>query len=303
MTPRSAAFALLIVSVSLGRAEDLAKAVVRARTQPIHPQVALPKWTDDGKVAAGYAFFRTHQATIGKILIGSSLVSSYAGRDTCPVVMETGKLAHSFGPRMMATGMMMSAILATPKDAADFAKTEYVRAVDLGKLHQDVADAVRKPLGWDSKVRVPMNGQSFGLVLYSFAWWPLEAMLATGEVDPKRDAAGIAGWLHLWSVLGHGMGVPDGLLPRDLPKARQTIALIKAAQFAKAGERPPEGIPVLLGGNVRLLAQFSKSKSVPEAAKTLADEIALSPGLAEALGLGAEPAARLAEYGALPPAK
>ena len=164
--------------------------------------------------------------------------------------------------------------------------------------------------------------QAYAFVLYSFAWWPIEAMLATKEIDPVADAKGIEDWFHFWSVAGYGMGVPEALLPRDFATARRTVALLRRAQYPAPGEPRPAGIPVLLGGNVRMLATLFPGAKPPAgdeahlpsapkepeaktvaAARSLAGLVALSPGLADALGLGPDPVARLVELAALPAPK
>ncbi len=277
---------------------------------------------DYDRSKAGCEFLAHHRATVLRVLVSSSLASTFAAKDVTPVLMETARLSKTFTSRMMETGMWMNSIYAVPASRDAFVAHNYARAVALGELHQSVAEAVKEPLAWDPKVRVPMSGQAYAFVLYSFAWWPIEAMLAKGEIDPATDAKGIGDWFHFWSVVGYGMGVPENLLPRDLATAKATVALLRRAQYAAPGEARPAGISVLLGGNVRMLATLfpgakppaSDEAHVPAAppspeakttaaAKSLADLIALSPGLTEALGLGPNPAGRLAEYAALPAPK
>lgn len=290
-------------------------AVRRARTRTITPRATPPAWMDYEKVRLGYGFLDAHSDAVTAVLTGSSLAATFAAKDVAPVLMQTGKLPKSFTPRMMATGMWMNTIFRTPKDKETFVSRSYAQAVALGQLHTAVAEAVRAPLGWDPKVRAPMNGQAYAFVLYSFAYWPVEAMIADKTVDPVEDAPQLDAWYHFWSVIGYGMGVPEDLLPRSAARAREVVVALRKAQYAAPGERLPDGIPVLLGGNVRLGASLiaaspkaraagaTPANSLPAAAKALADLIARSPGEAEALGLGKDPAARLLEYAALPPSK
>ena len=304
----SVALPALLSTVAAQRlAPDLDHAVRLARTTEIAPRKDAPAWMDYDRTASGYAFFAAHRATVTQVLMGSSLASTFAARDVTPVLMQTGKLAKSFVPRMMATGFYMNTILTPPASRERFLSGNYARAVSLGSLHREVAAAVAGPLGWDPKVRVAMNGQSYAFVLYSFAWWPVEAMIATKEVDPAKDAKALDDWFHLWSVVGYGMGVPEPLLPRDFAQAREIVARLRKAQYAAPGEAVPEGIATLLGNHVRMLAGMAGGRAkvpvaeaLPGAIRSFAEGILLSPGLSEALGLGADPAARLAEYATRP---
>lgn len=314
---------LLPLLVAKGpRPVGLEEVVRQSRTVPLSPQAEPPTWMDYERARAGCEFLAAHRATVLRTLVGPSLASTFAAKDVTPVLVATTRLDKAFTSRMMETGMWMGTIYRVPTSREAFLSRNYARAVALGQLHQSVAEAVKGPLAWDPRVRVPMSGQAYAFVLYSFAWWPIEAMLATHEIDAANDAKGIGDWFHFWSVAGYGMGVPEALLPRDLATAQRTVALLRRAQYAAPGEPRPAGIPGLIGGDVRMLAALFPGKTPPAkdeahvpvgkpepeartlaAAKALADGIALSPGLAEALGLGPDPVARLAEYAALPAAK
>lgn len=262
---------------------------------------------DYDKLRAGYGFFHKHEAAAVMTMGTSSLAATFAAKDIAPVLMHTERLPKDFNQRMKETGDWVGRILETPTDRDDFVKREYAQAVELGQLHASVAGMVRGPLGWNRKERVPMNGQSYAFVLYTFAWQPVETLLATKGLDPAKEAEGLDAWFHLWSVVGYAMGAPEDLLPRDFARAQAIAPLLRRAQYAAPGESLPAGLPVLLGGHVRMIAarmaaQFKSkpAQTTPLASKMLAGAIASSPGLADALGLGADPAAKLLEYAALP---
>lgn len=291
------------------RDADLPGIVLRARTQKVAARPTPPKWMNYEQVAAGYKFLGAHRRTSERVMAMSSLAATFAAKDIAPVLMQTGRLPTAFQERMRDTGLWMAIILTPPKSEADFVKREYGQAVTLGHLHASVADMVRAPLKWNPKERVPMNAQSFAFVLYTFAWWPVEAMIATNEIDPVKDAKDIDAWFHLWSVIGYGMGAPENLLPRDFEQAKKTVELLKTAQYVTPGEKLPAGIPVLLGGHVRMVSGMVAPRdkaATPEArqaaAKALADIFTLSPGLNEALGLK-DPVAQLVAYGNQPAPK
>lgn len=299
----------LLGSAAHGGPDALEKAVSDARTVAAMPQTQPPSWTDQTKLKAGLAFLRQHGATVQSVLAGSSLASTFAAKDVTPVLMATGKLPKGFVLRMAATAAYVGAMVAPAGGRDAFVAKNYAKAVALGELHHDVAEGVAPALAWDQKVRVPMSGQAMAFVLESFAWWPVEAMIAKKELDPKAEREGLEGWFHLWSVLGYGMGVPEALLPRDFATAGRLVTLLRKAQYARPGEPLPEGQPTLLGNHVRMLAGMAAQSAkragdasatpasmIAAAAKAFADQIALSPGLGDALGLGKDPVARLTEY-------
>lgn len=278
---------------------DLQSAVRKARTVAITPRPEPPAWMDDAKVQAGYTLVAKHGKTVLQILRTSSLAGTFGGKDIAPVVMQTGRLPHEFTQRMRETEREMFALYIKPKDRDAFLKRGYAKAVALGQMHVAVGQAVQSSLNWNPRVRVPMNGQAYALVLYSFAWWPVEAMIARKEIDPVTDRPELDAWFHLWSVYGYAMGTPEALLPKDYETASKMIVLLKKAQYPAPGEPLVKGLPELLGGNVRMAAADSKT-SLQQAAKDYADLLALSPGVVESLGLGTDPTKRLAEYAALP---
>jgi hypothetical protein len=293
-----------------GVCQNLVQEIKHERTQTIRPRPEPPKWMDYGKILRAYDFLGKHGQTAIEVMGASSLAATFAAKDIEPVLMQTNRLPSDFDRRMEETGQLLNALFSPPKDRESFMASQYKRAVDLGNLHVGVADMVRKPLGWPESVRVPVNGQAYAFVLYTFAWWPIEAMIATHEVDLLKDREGVDAWFHFWSVIGYGMGVPEELLPRDYDTASKIVVLLRRAQYPAKDDRAMDGIPTLLGGHVRMLSEAMSADTklppkdnVPAAAKMLAGLISLAPGLNDALGLGSDPVVRLVSYAALPPAK
>lgn len=282
-----------------GAAQDtpLARAVSEARTRVIAPRAAPPAWLAWDRVSRGLAFYQRHRKPIGGVLATSSLVATYAAVDIAPVLMRTGRLARDYDKRIDETGEWVEAML-TPQPSLDkFLAENYRRAVDLGKLHASIAGSMTAAdLKWTAAERVPVNQQAYTLVLYSFAWQPLESLAAMREVDIAAEAGGVDGWCHLWSVLGYAMGGEEELLPRSYQRASTIIPLLRSRQYAGKPADVPPGVPVLLRGELRMLmASAADAPAAPSiqaqrsAAEMLAGAISLSPGLQRALGLGDQP--------------
>ena len=288
------------------RPAELAAFVKKARIIPINPHSLPPNWLDFEKVRLGFSFQEKHGTFIYQILGTSSLASTYACRDIAPVLNLTGRLVADYGLRMKETTDFMAPITRTQSNEEDFIKVNLTQAYRLGLLHRGVGDKASKSLHWNPKEHKVMNAQAVGLVLYSFAWWPVEALAATKQIDPDRDRAELDGWFHLWSAIGYEMGVSEELLPTSYARAQQVIALLKAAQFSTPGEKLPEGIPALLGAQTNWLAEMAiggapaqkgqRETALAAVAKQFEQVINLSPGLASALGLGRDSAAQLVSY-------
>ena len=272
------------------------------------PRSAPPAWMDYDKARLGEEFLKKHGEAIQQTLGTSALAASYAGKDTGPVVLQTGRLPHDFSHRLKETEMSVGAMLMPFNSRKEFVANNLAQAYQLGLIHVAVGKQVKDALHWNPKERLVMNEQSFGLVFYTFAWWPVESLAASKQITLSDGNAELEGWLHLWCVLGYEMGVSEDLLPTSVGRAKEIVALLRKAQYPGMGEKPDAGIPILLGAHLRWLAEEVASRSktgksdpaslVPLIGTFFAQSIKQSPGLSDALGLGDNPAARLIQYAA-----
>ncbi len=275
----------------------LARAVAEARPLAIAPHATPPRWIAWDGIQRGLAFYERHRKPIGGVLATSSLVATYAAVDIAPVLMRTGRLARDYDKRIDETGEWIDAMVKPQSNLDSFLAENYRRAFDLGKLHASIAASMSaKDLGWRAAERVPVNQQAYALVLYSFAWQPLESMAAMHALDVAADSADVDGWCHLWSVLGYAMGEEEELLPRSYSRAAEIIPLLRSRQYAQNATDVPPGVPVLLRGELRMLmAPRAGAPPTPadvlqrRSAEMLANAISLSPGLQRALGLSDQP--------------
>jgi ER-bound oxygenase mpaB/B'/Rubber oxygenase, catalytic domain len=290
------------------------KLMEQARTRPIVPRKEPPPWLDWEQLQTAQAFQKKYRAYIMQVHGTSSLAATFAAQDIAPVLMQTGRLPNDFVKRMEETQTMMESIQTSFASRETFLKNNYVNAVELGNLHRQVADSVRGPLKWNPKERIPMSQQAFAFVLYTFAWWPIEAMLAQKTTDTSKSNKEFDAWFHYWSVLGYGMGVMQELLPLSYAIAKERVEWLRQAQYVPIGKPRPEGIATLLGGQVLLIAQVmskknsddisdtsSRDKLIPFSAGMLSSMIAQSLGLREALGLEKEAVNQLIGFTKSPP--
>ncbi len=280
-----------------------AASIAKYRAVGIAPRKAAPDWMDWSRVEGALRFEASKGQTIGMILSTTSLVSTYAAVDIAPVLIRTGRLVNDSPRRLAETGAWVQEMTGQAASRDEFVAKNYRRAYELGMLHAGLSRTITaEALGWKADERVTFNQQAYAFVLYTFAWEPIEAMTAMHMVEAARDREALEDWLYLWRVLGYAMGVDEKLLPAGLDQARETAALLRQAQYAAPGEAAPEGVPALLRGELTAIeANLAAGRKEPEAkageaaAKILAQAIAVSPGLKEALGLGADPLAKLME--------
>lgn len=293
----TSAVTTLILACSLHAQTELPQLVRQSRTRAISPKAEPPEWMEWDRVRRALAFYASNKNDIDQVFSTSSLVATYAAKDIAPVLVHTGRLTSDYNSRMMSTGRMMNKILSSTDDIAQFRSENFRLAAGLGSMHRSLVQNIRpESLGWDGAVRVPMNQQAYGFVLYVFAWQPLESLAAMGKLDIAKQRTEIEDWLHLWRVLGYGMGVSEELLPGTYEDSRAIVQALRTAQYTKPGETLPEGLPKLLRGELKyleaMLARGGKvpaEKLSPAAVQALAQAVRLSPGLSSALGLGDSP--------------
>ena len=294
---RNVLTAASLVVATIGHAQvkpdvqALNKTVVELRAQRLMP-LSTPPPIDWQRIKNGLAFGQTHKQTIERTFMTASMVTLFAGQDTEPVIIDTGKLLSDYNKRTRETIDWLNQLIAPPKDKAEFLHKNYKRAVDLGLMHLDLSQAIAKDFKWNPKVRVPVNQQAFAFMVYAFAWQPVEAMLAKQEVDPAKDEKSIDDWCYLWHTLGYGMGEDARLLPQDMKDTVVLVRLLRAHQYPGPGQEIPYQVRSLLYnemGYLNFLAGHGQPIDDPtklSLRKMLAEQISYSPGLAKALGLG-----------------
>ena len=273
--------------------QALNTSVKAARTQRPMPQ-STPPAIDWPRIQNAYAFEEAHNSSIQTTLLTSTIVVPFASVDIEPLIVADGKLLNDYNKQTVATVNLLNEILATPKQKSDFSQKNYKRAVDLGLMNLDFSQTIK--VKWDPKKRIAGNQQSAALVLYSYAYLPIESLLGAHEIDTSKDAKAIDDWLYLWRVLGHGMGIEDAVLPHNFSQATAVVHLLRAYQYPAQNQEIPYQLRALMRNEMNFL-YFVKGNGQPiddptklDIRKTLAKQISYSTGLSRALGLGDDPA-------------
>lgn len=267
-----------------------------ARVRELAPKQTLPPWTDWKKLADGMAFNLKHRGRIGFIFGTTCLFETLGTVDAAPMFAATGVIEKDV-QRGQRTAREFGAMLAAQESITAFEAANFKKARELGTMHLAMSQAgFAKGMKWDENKRRPFNQQAYAMVLHTFSYRPLEILIQQGQVDLVTEREGIEGWMHLWSVLAHGMGLEaQELAPWDFETAKKRDKLLRAEQLL-----PSDGLlaqPILRAELARSKARLLKAKpqTIEEEARSVVAEallrqVRLSQGLDGALGLTGEDA-------------
>lgn len=276
-------YPVLLFSVSL--LSQTPSSYDAARTAPLKPRQQAPEWMDWKKVSDGLAFGQKYRGLIGFVWGTTSFYETLGVADAGPMFAATGTIAND-PKRGQRTGQEFGRLVAMAPDAEAFVANNYMRARSLGLMHLGLAEspAIRS-LGWKSPERVFFNQQAYAMIIHSFALRPLLVLSKSGRLSLEQEREGVAGWLHMWTVLANGMGLDRNLAPVDFETAvRRESALRQRQLIASDG--------LLLRPSITgILKQRNPTLTREQAVDNFLQRIKESEGLAEALGLGG-PAAR-----------
>jgi hypothetical protein len=193
---------------------------------------ALPDWADEARMARGQAYFgdwALHQFTA---LYLASLPSAYAAARGVHVLWLTARLERDPERRLNETAQFLMDVTAPgsfgPGGAA-IDRILHVRLMhaavrwlidhDTGVARPADADPAVLPdrPTWAASWGRPANQEDLAGTLLTFTTVVLDAFVHSGV---ESSAAGAEDFFHLWTVIGHVLGIHDALIPRDLAEAR-----------------------------------------------------------------------------------
>ncbi len=188
---------------------------------------ALPSWYDPAVVARGQAVFAAFAPQIGMGLFCASLPAGYAAAVGAEVLAGTGELVGHTKERIFETAQMVSQVM----DPGGFEPggSAYVTIRRIRMMHGAVRHLLIED-GWDTEARgVPVHQEHLLATLYTFCLVPLDVVSRFGVrlKDSERDD-----FLHLWSVVGHLIGIDDRVLPVRYDEAVEAFQLIKVRNYA-----------------------------------------------------------------------
>jgi hypothetical protein len=186
-----------------------------------------PDWADADLVRRGQQVFCDWGPQLGLGLWMASLPADYACARGAEPLVRTARLTLSPKRRYIETGQMI--IDAMTPDALAPGAPGYVAVRRVRVMHAAVrhvllhADEVvgARAAGvepWDTKLYgVPLNQHDLLGCLFSFSVVGIDALRRAGVRLCDADAEA---YIHVWNLVGHQIGIEEGLLPLDLSDAR-----------------------------------------------------------------------------------
>lgn len=188
----------------------------------------LPDWHDKELLRAGARFFAEHGLEIGLGLFCYALPIGYAALPAAHVLDLTSELETNAKRRVFETAQMVLDV--TAPGALEPGETGHRTARHVRLMHAAIRHLVlndprvarsRRPLPdgfhyWRDDWGVPISQEHELGALVAFGY----SMLGILDLlDVEYDESDAEAYLHLWSVIGHLLGIRADLLPIDRASA------------------------------------------------------------------------------------
>jgi hypothetical protein len=194
-----------------------------------------PDWQDDDLLEVGQRFHRRQPLAVNVAFLLGSLPMSYCGSVGARVLTATGGLTERAQHRIFESALLIGE-LTEPGGLADGLDGRplghgYLTVLRLRLLHA----AVRRTLaeGWDDAEGPPVNQLDLLGTLWCFALSSIDALEKAGRevLDEERE-----GWVHLWCVVGHHLGLRPDLLPMGRAEAERCFGAVQRHRFGPSAE-------------------------------------------------------------------
>jgi hypothetical protein len=190
----------------------------------------LPTWAEPERIRRAQDYFARNGLAIGTALFCAALPNAYAAADGVAVLSEVSSgLGTNPRRRIAETARFLFAVTAftngddTGRLALGDHATHAIRGVRL--LHSIVRSVIldRDP-PWPAEHGFPVNQEDLLGTMLTFTEVTRESMRVLGLVDD-----GYEDYLHLWSVVGHQLGV-EHPWPMTTAEATELAARIRTTQ-------------------------------------------------------------------------
>jgi hypothetical protein len=187
----------------------------------------LPSWADRDLIKAGEDVFWRFGPRVILILTCYSLPFCYLGRNGVAVLAMTNRLSSNPRRRVLETAQLLvdclsSGGLTTPGGRGGLT----IQKVRL--MHATIRRLAPTSPTWKAEYGLPVNQEDLAGTLMAFSCITLQGLEKLGIELTDRDRQG---YLHVWNVVGHMLGVHDDLLPADMAQATALADGIAAHQF------------------------------------------------------------------------
>jgi len=193
----------------------------------------LPLWADPKLIKLGQDLFAEYLPQFGLALWMASIPAGYAGAKDAVVLERTAQLVSHAKRRFLETGQFVLDVMTegglddNGDGAADIRHVRLMHAAVRHMLqHEDHGHDLS---GWDPAFGTPLNQEALLATQFTFSVVGLRSLHRFGVhvSDHEKEA-----YIHLWSVIGHLMGVRDDLLPLDYADSSTVWDQITKKEYA-----------------------------------------------------------------------
>ena len=196
----------------------------------------LPPWADPKLIKVAQDLFAEYLPQFGLALWMASIPAGYAGAKDAVVLERTAQLVSHAKRRFLETGQFVLDVMTKgglDDDGAGAADIRHVRLMHAAVRHmlQHEDHGHDHLSGWDPAFGTPLNQEALLATQFTFSVVGLRSLHRFGVhvSDHEKEA-----YIHLWSVIGHLMGVRDGLLPLDFADSSTVWDRITKKEYAKS---------------------------------------------------------------------
>lgn len=227
----------------------------------------LPAWTDRAAIARAETLFMDMSMLSCTLLFCASLPECYVLPDLSAVLHAAGQLEAHTDYRVRSTAAMIFPVmlaggLTTPEGGgvAQALKVRLIHAtiryLILRGTPREALDAPPVPPlapagasiyhtlyahGWDTSVNgLPCNQEELAYTLLTFSYVFVRGLRTLRLALPPQDEQA---YLHTWNVLGHVLGIEQGLMATTMAQAQHDFEAIQAR--ARLLVRSPDPRPLL----------------------------------------------------------
>ncbi|MGB1249553.1 MAG: oxygenase MpaB family protein [Candidatus Promineifilaceae bacterium] len=197
----------------------------------------LPPFADPQKLATAQQIYQLYNIEIGLMLMYAALPATYAAKKGVQVLMLTERMAKPkhVHQRLSETGRFVFDVMGPngfePQGRA-IRSAQKVRLVH-GMVRHHIVHADNHADIWDNEWGTPINQEDMAGTMLAFSVHVLDGLACIGiMLTPDEKEA----FIHLWSVVGHFLGIGSALIPNDRADAEALAKVITERHFAPSPE-------------------------------------------------------------------
>jgi hypothetical protein len=195
------------------------------------PWTTLPAWADPERIAAGQDLFEEYTSEIMMLLGALSLPYCYAAAKGATVLYLSEKIRKNTHQRLIDTSGFVWDVL--DRQAFSVGGRGWAAIFKTRIIHAMVRVFVRKNPAWDTPGEVPINQEDMAGTNLAFSYMVLHGLEKMGHNVPQIQKEG---FLHLWNVISHALGLDRLLLPANMKEAYWLERAIRQRQFRSSKE-------------------------------------------------------------------